>query len=68
MINWNEYKKYKVAAEQMLDNRNELPANVDLRIAVLEFRLNRKSKEQSIEILINFLSNGEHFKNNKFYL
>jgi hypothetical protein len=60
LIYWNQYKVLKQMAERHIKNEDSL--NDDIQIEVLKFKLNKISKEQCIENIINVLSNGEHFK------
>jgi len=60
MIYWHEYKEYKKTAELLLGGK--ITENVDLKIEVLKCTLGKVPKEQSIENIINILSNGEHYK------
>ena len=60
MIHWHEYKKYKQMAERYLNEGDS--NNVDIQIEVLKFKLRQITEEQSIENIINVLSEGEHFK------
>jgi len=60
MIEWNNYKVFKLKAERFL--QEGYSKNDYIQIEILKFKLNRISKEQSIENIINILSDGEHFK------
>jgi hypothetical protein len=60
VIHWNEYKELRKIAEDCIKNR--IFENEDVQIEIYSLELNRISKEQCVENLINIFSKGEHFK------
>lgn len=59
MIYWNEYKKYKVIAESMIDTG--AGGNAASTKELMKLFRNEQTRDQTIENLINILSGGQHF-------
>jgi hypothetical protein len=62
MIFWNEYKEYKKIALKCIDEGDSLDGGI--KIELLKFQLNHQTKEQTIENIINYLSDGKHYDSN----